>query len=98
MIYFQDIINFENDIESSTFSENIRNLNKRLTQNIQNTKKVINQEYFEQPIFPIDSKKKIKVKDYENFKIFKIEDSLDAELILLFKSYKEIKIIAKYEK
>ena len=80
----------KNDIKKSTSSENIRNLNKRLTQNIQNAKKVINQEYFEQIIFPIATQKKIKVKDYENFKNFKIEDSLDAELLLLFKSHKEM--------
>lgn len=80
----------KNDIKNSTSSENIRNLNKRLTQNIRNAKKVINQEYFEQIIFPIATQKKIKVKDYENFKNFKIEDSLDAELLLLFKSHKEM--------
>jgi hypothetical protein len=80
----------KNNIKNSTSSRNIRDLNKRLTQNIRNAKKVINQEYFEQIIFPIATQKKIKVKDYENFKNFKIEDSLDAELLLLFKSHKEM--------
>ena len=80
----------KNNFKSSNSSKNIRDLNKRLTQNIKNAKKVINQEYFEQIIFPITTQKKIKVKDYENFKNFKIEDSLDAELLLLFKSHKEM--------
>ena len=80
----------KNNFKSPTSTKNIRDLNKRLTQNIQNAKKVINQEYFEQIIFPITTQKKIKVKDYENFKNFKIEDSLDAELLLLFKSHKEM--------
>ena len=80
----------KNKIKNSTSSENIRDLNKRLTQNIKNAKRVINHEYFEQIIFPIATQKKVKIKDYENFKNFKIEDSLDTELLLLFKSHKEI--------
>ena len=84
------IKNESKNIKNSTSSENLRDLNRRITQNIQNAKKVINQEYFEQIIFPITTQKKIKVKDYENFKNFKIEDSLDTELLLLFKSHKEM--------
>ena len=76
--------------KTKTSTKNIRDLNKRLTENLKNAKKVINQEYFEQIIFPITTQKKIKVKDYENFKNFKIEDSLDSELLLLFKSHKEM--------
>ena len=79
------IKNESKNIKNSTSSENLRD-----SQNIQNAKKVINQEYFEQIIFPIATQKKIKVKDYENFKNFKIQDSLDAELLLLFKSHKEM--------
>ena len=78
------------NIKNPTSTKNIRDLNKRLTENLKNAKKVINQEYFEQIIFPITTQKKIKVKDYENFKNFKIEDSLDSELLLLFKSHKEM--------
>ena len=79
--------------KSSRIIENKNNHNKN-NNNIKINKNfkhfLFNQEYFEQLNSNMSPQKKIKVKDYENFKNFKIEDSLDTDLLQLFKSHKEI--------
>ena len=72
------------DLDSSDFSIN-SNKKKKNLKNI-----LLNPKYAEKFSLHLSPQKKIKVKDYENFQNFKIEDSIDKELLNLFKEHKEM--------
>ena len=70
---------------SSEISSSSSNKKKKKLKNI-----IFSPEYAERLSFHLSPRKIIRVKDYENFQNFKIEDSIDKELINLFKTHKEM--------
>ena len=70
---------------SSEISSRDSNKKEKKLKNI-----IFSPEYAERFSFHLSPRKIIRVKDYENFQNFKIEDSIDKELINLFKSHKEM--------
>jgi hypothetical protein len=74
----------------SISSENFRKIKKNNDINKNLKKMFIDPEYLDQLTSHISPRKIIKVKDYENFKNFRIEDSFDKELLQLFNINKEM--------
>ena len=80
----------KNSSEISYSSTNSKGSDKKIRNINFNIKELLKeQEYIDQITF-LSPQKKIRVKDYENFKNFKIEDSFDSELLNLFKTHKEM--------
>ena len=80
----------KNSSEISYSSTNSKGSDKKISNINLNIKELLKeQEYIDQITF-LSPQKKIRVKDYENFKNFKIEDSFDSELLNLFKTHKEM--------
>ena len=81
----------KNKSKKSNSSSEKKQKHKKTNTITKNLKKIIfDPEYLDQLTSHISPQKKIKVKDYENFKNFKIEDSFDAELLSLFNMNKEM--------
>ena len=81
----------KNKSKKSNSSSEKKQKHKKTNTISKNLKKIIfDPEYLDQLTSHISPQKKIKVKDYENFKNFKIEDSFDAELLSLFNMNKEM--------
>ena len=82
---------YKDNSNESSFSES-SDISNDSNQNIKNKiKKILSEpEYVEKYAPHLSPRKKIKVKDYENFKNFKIEDSIDTELLNLFNAHKEM--------
>ena len=81
----------KNESKKSNSSSEKKQKHKKTNTISKNLKKIIfDPEYLDQLTSHISPQKKIKVKDYENFKNFKIEDSFDAELLSLFNMNKEM--------
>ena len=82
---------YKDSSKESSFSES-SDISNDSNKNIKNKiKKILSQpEYAEKYAPHLSPTKKIKVKDYENFKNFKIEDSFDSELLNLFSAHKEM--------
>ena len=81
----------QNNSVSSFSSEISKNSDKKNDKVNINIKKMLKEpEYLEQLTSHLSPQKKIKVKDYENFKSFKLEDSFDSELLNLFRTHKEM--------
>ena len=70
---------------SSVISSSDSSKKKKKIKNI-----IFSPEYAERFSFHLSPQKKLRVKDYENFQNFKIEDSIDKELINLFNTHKEM--------
>ena len=82
----------ENNSNISNISETGNNSSKNKINIVSRNLKNI---FFEPEYLPgftthISPKKKITIKDYENIKIFKIEDSFDSELLNLFNTHKDM--------
>lgn len=82
----------ENNSNISNISETGNNSSKNKINIVNRNLKNI---FFEPEYLPgftthISPKKKITIKDYENIKIFKIEDSFDSELLNLFNTHKDM--------
>ena len=78
--------------KDSSFSESSDISNDDPSKKVKNKiKRILSEpEYVEKYAPHLSPPKIIKVKDYENFKTFKIEDSFDAELLNLFNTHKEM--------
>ena len=80
-----------NNLNNSNISEITNNSNKKIDINSKELKNTfLEPEYLSIFNSNIPSKKKMKIKDYANFKTFKIEESFSSDLLNLFDTHREM--------